>query len=76
MLQSLTLAVTLAGGLAVAATEATGGPDWFAVAAVITSISGLLGTLGGLWLAARRRGNASDEALQLLREALKHQEPP
>lgn len=54
----MTLAVavaTLAG--IVAATAASGGPDYVGIAAVITAISGLIGTIGMLVLTGMRQRN-------------------
>lgn len=48
---------------------ASGGPNYVGIAALITAVSGLVGTLGTLWLAARRRQEA-DEVLERLEKRL------
>lgn len=57
--------VTVVGVVA----ASSGAPDYVGLAAVITAVSGLVGTIGALLLAFRRKSD-TQEALELI-EALK-----
>ena len=53
------------------------GPDLAGVALLITAISGLIATIGGLFIATRRKPmDAQDVALLALAERLTRQEEP
>lgn len=67
----LVKAATGAAALAGAATAATNGPDLAGIALLITAISGLIATLGGLILAFRRKpADATDAALLAIAKRL------
>lgn len=73
------LAVTAAStAVAAAAGGAAGGTDYAGIAAVITSISGVIATIGAIYLGSRRRGasDTAEAALKLLLEMQKKDTKP
>lgn len=62
-------------GLTAAGTVVSQGPDLAGIALIITAISGLIATIGGLILALRRKPmDARDAALLAIAERLTHTE--
>lgn len=57
------LSLSLVGGQALA-----GAVDYTGIAALITAVSGLIATVGAIYLSARRRDDSTAKALELLKE--------
>src|SRR4051812_25422589 len=65
------LSLSLVGGQALA-----GSVDYTGIAALVTAFSGLIATVGAIYLGARRRDDSTAKAIELLKELQAKDEEP